>query len=76
MQVLIAKMMVRAGLVSFINFQRQDEGWTIELGLKSEIEKGIIERQSGGARVFKTLDTAYKVVREIGYMSEISLIPK
>lgn len=74
MQILIAKMMVRAGLVSCINFQRQDEGWIIELGLNSEIEKGIIERQSGGTRVFKKLDTAYKVVRDIGYLSEISLV--
>jgi len=65
--------MVRAGLVSGINFQQLDEGWIIELGLNSECKKGIIERQSGGTRVFKKLDTAYKVVREIGYVSEISL---
>lgn len=73
MQVFMAKEAVEMGIVIGVRLRNCGEGWIIEISLYGTDNIEIIELQRGGARIFKTLDAAMKMIDRIGYVSEIKI---
>jgi hypothetical protein len=74
MQVFMAKEAVKMGVIIGVRLRYCGEGWIIEINLHGTDIIQIIELQRGGARIFRTLDSAMKMIDRIGYLSEIKIM--